>query len=232
MDSTTNNNGSRQCNMQKSKCDAVLLLSGGIDSTTVLEQLTKQGKKVFCLIFDYKQTLSKEIAYAAQNAKRLKQPYKIISIDLGFAGSKCSLISKTKISVNRDFKQIDSSIPTSYVEFRNGILLSYAVMFAEVNGIGEIYGGFNGLASGQYHDDTLPFIKAFEKAANLGTSPAFNVRIRAPFSMMEKAEIVKAGRKIGIDYEKNTWSCYNNGDRHCGKCDSCKQRERALKLGG
>ena len=79
--------------MQKSRCDAILLLSGGIDSTTVLEQLTKQGKKVFCLIFDYKQSLRKEIAVAASNAKRLKQPYKIVSIDLGFTGSKCSLIS-------------------------------------------------------------------------------------------------------------------------------------------
>lgn len=131
--------------MQKSRCDAILLLSGGIDSTTVLEQLTKQGKKVFCLIFDYKQSLRKEIAVAASNAKRLKQPYKIVSIDLGFTGSKCSLISKSRISENRSFEQIDSATPTSYVEFRNGILLSYAVMFAEVNGINDIYGGFNGL---------------------------------------------------------------------------------------
>ncbi|MBR2681162.1 MAG: 7-cyano-7-deazaguanine synthase, partial [Exiguobacterium sp.] len=154
--------------MQKSRCDAILLLSGGIDSTTVLEQLTKQGKKVFCLIFDYKQSLRKEIAVAASNAKRLKQPYKIVSIDLGFTGSKCSLISKSRISENRSFEQIDSATPTSYVEFRNGILLSYAVMFAEVNGINDIYGGFNGLASGQYPDDTYSFVKAFEKAANAG----------------------------------------------------------------
>ena len=205
--------------MQKSRCDAILLLSGGIDSTTVLEQLTKQGKKVFCLIFDYKQSLRKEIAVAASNAKRLKQPYKIVSIDLGFAGSRCSLISRSKISENRSFEQIDSATPTSYVEFRNGILLSYAVMFAEVNGINDIYG-------------TLAFIKSFEKAANVGTSPNFKVRIHAPFSTVSKAEIVKIGRKLGIDYERNTWSCYKNGSTHCGKCDSCKQRERALAQGG
>lgn len=217
--------------MQKSKCDAVLLLSGGIDSTTVLEMLTKQGKKVFCLIFDYKQSLQKEIAVAAANAKRLHQPYKIVSIDLGFAGSKCSLISRTKISENRSFLEIDAKTPTSYVEFRNGILLSYAVMFAEVNGINAIYGGFNGLASGQYHDDKLEFIQAFEKAANIGTSPDFRVKIFAPFAKMEKFKIVEFGRSIGVDYEKNTWSCYRNGKTHCGKCDSCKQRERALKMG-
>ena len=218
--------------MQKSRCDAILLLSGGIDSTTVLEQLTKQGKKVFCLIFDYKQSLRKEIAVAASNAKRLKQPYKIVSIDLGFAGSRCSLISRSKISENRSFEQIDSATPTSYVEFRNGILLSYAGLFAEVNCINDIYGGFNGLASGQYYDDTLAFIKSFEKAANVGTSPNFKVRIHAPFSTVSKAEIVKIGRKLGIDYERNTWSCYKNGSTHCGKCDSCKQRERALAQGG
>ena len=118
------------------------------------------------------------------------------------------------------------------MEFRNGILLSYAVMFAEVNGINDIYGGFNGLASGQYYDDTLAFIKSFEKAANVGTSPNFKVRIHAPFSTVSKAEIVKIGRKLGIDYERNTWSCYKNGSTHCGKCDSCKQRERALAQGG
>lgn len=218
--------------MQKSKCDALLLLSGGIDSTTVLEQLTRQGKKVFCLIFDYKQTLQKEIDVATANAKRLKQPFNVVSIDLGFSGSRCSLISKSKISENRSFEQIDSDVPTSYVEFRNGILLSYAVMFAEVNGINDIYGGFNGLASGQYYDDTLKFIKAFERAANAGTSPKFRVRIHAPFSIMSKAQIVAIGRKLGIDYERNTWSCYRNGKTHCGKCDSCKQRKRALKDGG
>lgn len=217
--------------MQKSRCDTILLLSGGIDSTTALEMLTRQGKKVFCLIFDYGQSLKKEIDFAVANAKRLNQPYKVVSIDLSFAGSKCSLISKTKISENRNFEQIDSAVPTSYVEFRNGILLSYAVMFAEVNGINDIYGGFNGLASGQYRDDTYSFIKAFEKAANEGTAPDFKVRICAPFSRITKSEIVSRGRKLGIDYKKNTWSCYRNGKTHCGKCDSCLQRKRALTVG-
>ena len=217
--------------MQKKSYDAVLLLSGGIDSTTALHQLVKQGKKVFCLIFDYGQSLIKEVDIAAKNARRLGQDYKIIKIDLGFSDSKCSLISDTKIQTGRTFQQIDSAIPTSYVEFRNGILLSYAVMFAECHGIADIYGGFNGLDSGQYYDDTARFIKRFEKAANAGTKPGYHVKIHAPFSKKKKSDIVRLGIRLGIDYN-NTWSCYKNGQAHCGQCDSCKQRERALREGG
>lgn len=215
------------------KCyDAVLLLSGGIDSTTMLHKLVSENKKVFCLIFDYGQSLIKEVQIAAKNAQRLKQDYKIIHIDLSFSDSKCSLISdKTHISHNKTFSQIDSAVPTSYVEFRNGILLSYAVMFAECHNINEIYGGFNGLYSGQYYDDTLDFVKAFEVAANKGTKPQYTVKIQAPFATMHKSEIVKLGLQLGVDYN-NTWSCYHNGKTHCNMCDSCKQRERALKDGG
>lgn len=217
--------------MQKKNYDAVLLLSGGIDSTTMLYKLVNEGKKVFCLIFDYGQSLIKEVDIAAENARRLQQDYKVIKIDLSFSDSRCSLISDTPIAQDKTFQQIDEEIPTSYVEFRNGILLSYAVMFAECHDIREIYGGFNGLDSGQYYDDTLTFVRAFEKAANAGTKPTYNVRIKAPFSIIPKSDIVKLGIFLGLDYN-NTWSCYNNGHTHCGKCDSCKQRFRALKNGG
>lgn len=217
--------------MQNKTYDAVLLLSGGIDSTTCLYGLTSQGKRVMCLIFDYGQTLIKEVEIAINNAKRLGQDYKVIKIDLSFSDSKCSLISDNEIANDRSFEQIDSDIPTSYVEFRNGILLSYAVMFAECHNIHDIYGGFNGLDSGQYYDDTAQFIHAFEIAANQGTKPQYNVSIHAPFANIKKSEIVKHGIKLGVDYSK-TWSCYRNGEKHCGRCDSCKQRERALKEGG
>ena len=213
------------------KYDAVLLLSGGIDSNTMLHKLVSEGKRVFCLIFDYGQSLRKEIRIAKRNAKELGQDYKVIKINLKFSDSKCSLISKTKIDTNKTFTDIDKAIPTSYVEFRNGILLSYAVMFAECHDIHHIYGGFNGLDSGQYYDDTYEFIKAFEISANLGTAPRYDVKIHAPFSKMHKWDIVKLGLKLGMDYDK-TWSCYKNGLKHCGYCDSCKQRKRALILGG
>lgn len=214
------------------KYDAVILLSGGIDSTTMLHKLVNEGKKVCCLIFDYKQSLIKEVNVAIENAKRLNQDYKVIDVDLSFSGSKCSLISDNDIATGRSFEQIDNEIPTSYVEFRNGILLSYATMFAECNRISDIYGGFNGLDSGQYYDDTYEFVKAFELAANKGTKPSYKATIHAPFSQMSKSDIVKLGIQLGIDYEKHTWSCYNNGETHCNECDSCKQRIRALKNGG
>lgn len=218
--------------MQKKNYDAVLLLSGGIDSTTALYTLVKAQKKtVFCLIFDYGQTLIKEVQIAVNNAQRLKQDYKVVKIDLSFSDSRCSLISNTPIATGKTFEQIDAAVPTSYVEFRNGILLSYAVMFAECHGIHQIYGGFNGLDSGQYYDDTYEFVKAFESAANAGTSPDYHVEICAPFSMMKKSEIVRTGISLGLDYN-DTWSCYQNQDKPCGICDSCKQRERALIDGG
>lgn len=217
--------------MQKNSYDALLLLSGGIDSTTALYQLVSQGKKVLCLIFDYGQTLIKEVDIAKKNAERLGQDYKVLKIDLTFSGSKCSLISDNDISKDRTFDQIDAATPTSYVEFRNGILLSYAVMLAECAGIHHIYGGFNGLDSGQYYDDTLEFIQAFQTAANKGTSPAFDVRIHAPFAKIHKSDIVRQGLQLGLDY-RTTWSCYENGQKPCCRCDSCKQRLRALKEGG
>lgn len=217
--------------MQKECFDAILLLSGGIDSTTVLYDLTRKGKTVLCLIFDYGQTLIKEVDIAVKNAKRLKQPYKVIKADLSDFGSSCTLISDNEIETGRTFEQIDSSVPSSYVEFRNGILLAYAVMIAESNGIHDIYGGFNGLDSGQYYDDTKAFIKAYEVAANLGTNPQFAIHIHAPFSEMKKSDIVHLGIQLGIDYD-TTWSCYKNGEHHCGECDSCKQRQRALENGG
>ena len=219
--------------MQGKTCeyDALLLLSGGIDSTTMLYKLVREGKRVFCLTFNYGQTLAKEVDIAIANAERLGQACRVVKIDLSFSDSKCSLISDTEIATGRTFAQIDAETPTSYVEFRNGILLAYAVMFAECHGITDIYGGFNGLDSGQYPDDTYQFAKAFELAANLGTSPDFEVTIHAPFSRMAKSEIVREGIALGVDYA-STWSCYKNGEAHCGECDSCKQRERALLKGG
>lgn len=218
--------------MLKKNYDAVLLLSGGIDSTTMLYKLVKEDRSVMCLIFDYGQTLIKEVDVAVNNATRLGQDYRVIHIDLSFAGSACTLISDNPISVRRSFQEIESGIPSSYVEFRNGILLSYAVMFAEVNNVPLICGGFNGLYSGKYYDDTYEFIKAYERAANAGTKPGYHVTIDAPFSKVPKSEIVRLGMELGIDYDRYTWSCYKNGETPCGQCDSCKQRERALRDGG
>ncbi|MCP4763930.1 MAG: 7-cyano-7-deazaguanine synthase [archaeon] len=204
-------------------------MSGGIDSTTILHELTAQNYKVHCLIFDYGQTLIKEIEYSVNNAKRLNQPYKIIKIDLSFAGSKCSLISDKEIQKNRTDEQINAKTPTSYVEYRNGILLSYAVMYAEVNKINHIYVGFNGLNSGNYYDDTFEFVKSQELSANIGTKPEFTINIHAPYSKIEKWKIVKKGYELNIDYNK-TWSCYENNKNHCGSCDSCKQRKKAIEI--
>lgn len=219
--------------MQNNTFKAILLLSGGIDSTTVLYDLNKRLAEVHCLIFDYGQTLGKEIDYAIDNAKRLNQPYKVIQIDLDWIGSKCSILYKndTKISKNRTFDEINAATPSSYVEFRNGIFLAYAVAYGEAQGISDIYGGFNGVQSGQYPDDTCDFVYAFGHAARSGTAKG-NMMIHGPWCCQPKYNIVKAGVELGIDYLNHTWSCYTNGKEHCGQCDSCKQREQAFIEGG
>ena len=118
--------------------------------------------------------------------------------------------------------------PLSYVPFRNGIFLAYAVALGEVEGIENIYAGANGLNSGNYWDDTTAFASKFTAAARTGTSQEYNPTIRFPFARWGKKKIVALGKRLGIDYEKETWSCYVGGKTHCGICDSCVQRMDAL----
>lgn len=207
---------------------AVLCLSGGIDSITLLYQLANIDHKVTALIFNYGQTLEKEIHFANYHAQQKAVDINIMKIDLSFLRNHSAIIDGgPPIPVGRTFAKIDAQTPPTYVHFRNGIFLAYATAYAEANKISKIYLGANGLNSGQYWDDTLTFASAFQKAARAGTDPGFNPEIIFPYARWEKKEIVKLGLSLGLDYSK-TWSCYFNGMEHCGTCDSCLQRLRAL----
>lgn len=207
--------------------DSILLLSGGIDSTTLLYQLKSQGINPLCLIFDYGQSLIKEIDYAKRNCIANGVPFQIIKIDMNYA-DKCSLINTDiPISTHRTIENINANTPNSYVPFRNGIFLAYAISIGESRGIVDIYCGGNGLNSGLYWDDTIEFANGFESVANIGTTPDYTPRIHFPFAEISKNEIVRIGNKLNIDYS-NTWSCYQNGSSHCMVCDSCIQRIQAL----
>jgi 7-cyano-7-deazaguanine synthase len=212
------------------KSDCVLLLSGGIDSTTLLAKLVAEGRHPLCLIFDYGQSLIKEVTVAKKNAERYGCESMVLKTPLNFLGGVCSLLSGKdgEIVTGRSRGEIAASgTPSSYVPFRNGIFLAYAVALGEAKGLREIYCGGNGLSSGNYYDDTAAFASAFTDAAREGTSPEYMPTIWFPFSMISKADVVKIGNRLRVDYGL-TWSCYKNNVRPCGECDSCVQREDAM----
>lgn len=209
---------------------ALLLLSGGMDSTTVLAMLTHQGYSVTALCFDYGQTLAKETAYARSNAERYGAKFILIKTPLDFLNSDCAILGGSQIPVDRTRDEIQSSgTPITYVPFRNGIFLAYAVAFGEEQNISEIYAGANGLNSGNYYDDTEAFANSFTKAANTGTSPEYHPQIIFPLAAKTKTQVRLIGESLGIDYDKQTWSCYTNNEIPCGICDSCIQRQEAWK---
>lgn len=212
------------------KRKSILLLSGGLDSCTLLAYLVNQERKnVLAIVFDYGQRLAKEIQIAVEFANSYNQKSFVIKLPFDAIGKSCSILNADiPIEKNRTKSQISlGGTPSSYVPFRNGIFLAYAVAIGEAMSIGEIYCGGNGLNSGNYWDDTKEFADAFQAAAKIGTSPSYSPKISFPFSGNTKAEIAKIGFWEGVDYTK-TWSCYDNRVFHCGVCDSCVQRAEAL----
>jgi len=214
---------------------AVLLLSGGIDSTVVLAWLRDFDVDVFALIFDYGQSLSKEIEIARANAEVYDAEYVILNTPLDFLKPVCSLVLSRNglvpdIETGRNRGDITrGGMPSSYVPFRNGIFLSYAVAYAESAGIQDIYCGGNGLDSGNYPDDTIEFARAFENAARKGTGFEYCPHIKFPLAEMPKRDVVEMGDQLGVRWQ-DTWSCYKNGAEHCWECDSCVQRQEAMNV--
>jgi 7-cyano-7-deazaguanine synthase len=211
---------------------AVLLLSGGLDSATVLALATSEGYEVHALSFDYGQRHSVELSAAMNIAREYGVVQHVIQkIDLRvFGGS--SLTSDAPVAMDRDLDASD--IPATYVPARNTIFLSYALACAEVIGAREIFIGVNALDYSGYPDCRPEFIAAFESMANLATRAGVEtkdgaaIRIRTPLINLSKKEIIELGLRLGVDYSLTT-SCYDprpNGEA-CGHCDACR-----LRLGG
>jgi len=214
---------------------ALVLLSGGVDSTTVLRKVRAEGFDVVTVTFDYGQTLSKELSVAASNSDRYGAViHHEIVIDLGPAAGRCALFKNAKwpLPVDRTPEEIRAGgTPASYVSFRNGIFFAYLIAMGESLGIADIYAGCNGLLSGNYYDDTEEFAAAFSRAARVGTTPDYSPTIHVPFAATDKSWIVAEGLRLGVDYAK-TYSCYRNQTPHCGRCDSCKERAAAFAANG
>ncbi|MFH1563376.1 MAG: 7-cyano-7-deazaguanine synthase QueC [Nitrospirota bacterium] len=212
---------------------AVILLSGGLDSTTTLYWAKNQGYTCVCLIFDYHQRHRKEIKSAIKIVQITGCEYQIIKFQLPWLGS--ALIDK-RMPIPEKFEIRNSKfeIPSTYVPARNTIFLSFALSYAEVIGAQTIIIGANALDYSGYPDCRPEYYEAFRKVAAIGTKLGVEgkpIEILTPLIDMTKAEIVKLGLTLNVPFEL-TWSCYKGGKKPCGKCDSCLLRSKGFEQVG
>ena len=219
---------------------AVVLLSGGVDSSTTLAIARTEGFDVYALSFDYGQRNKIEIGSAQEVAKANRvSEHRVFSIDLRTIGGSAltgdfEVPMKSKVESRKS--KVESSkfrkVPITYVPARNTIFLAIALAWAEVLGAEDIFIGANTMDYSGYPDCRPEYIEAFEKLAGLATVSG-KVRIRAPLMHMTKAEIVVKGISLGVDYSM-TQSCYNPAPdgAACGKCESCRLRIRGFEEAG
>ena len=212
---------------------AIVLLSGGLDSATCLAIARSQGFDCYCLSFDYGQRHSAELQAAERVVKALgAAEHRVINFGLAQFGG--SALTDTSIAVPVDGMQ--SGIPVTYVPARNTIMLSLALAWAEVLGSRDIFVGVNAVDYSGYPDCRPEYIAAFEKMANLATRAGVEGQTRhihAPLIDLSKAEIVRRGTALGVDYGL-TVSCYQADElgRACGVCDSCRLRAEGFAAAG
>jgi 7-cyano-7-deazaguanine synthase len=214
----------------KSKqCRAVILLSGGLDSTTTLYFAKSKGYQCFALIFDYGQRHKRELRSAVAVAKRARVKYQILKIKLPWKGS-ALLDSRYPLPVTRSMKEIGKGIPSTYVPARNTIFLSFALSCAEAMGAQAIFIGANAVDFSGYPDCRPAFYRAFHKVIREGTKRK-NIKILTPLIDMTKTQIIALGMRLKAPLEL-TWSCYQGGQSPCGVCDSCQLRRKGFSLLG
>lgn len=212
--------------------NCIVLLSGGIDSATTLALARSQGNRALTLSFDYGQRHRLELNAAVRVAKALgAEAHFIQPVDLRLIGG--SALTSNQIEVPRGgSSDRNKEIPVTYVPARNLIFLSLALAWAEVQGVRRILIGANAVDYSGYPDCRPQFIAAFEKTANLATRVGVETgsfRIEAPLMKMSKAEIIRTGTELGVDYSM-TVSCYDpdSEGRACGDCDSCRIRRNGF----
>lgn len=210
----------------------VVLLSGGLDSTTTL-YLAKKKYQPYCLIFDYDQRHKREIKSAKAIAKKANCPYQIIKFNLPW--SRSSLTDKSLPLPQRKIGEIGKkNIPSTYVPARNTIFLSFALSYAESIGARAIFIGANSLDFSGYPDCRPEYYSAFQKVARQGTKGGVKgqgIKIFTPLITKNKAEIIKLAVSLNVPLEL-TWSCYQGGKYPCGKCDSCLLRAKGFREAG
>jgi len=216
---------------------AVVLSSGGIDSTTVMAIVKFEDYDIYSLSFDYGQRHSIELESAREIAKFFgARKHLVINIDLGKIGGS-ALTDNIDVPKGRSDSEILNNIPITYVPARNTVFLSYALAWAEVLGATDIFIGVNAIDYSGYPDCRPEYIEAYETMANLaikaGVEGKMKIKIRTPVIHMTKAEIITKGKELGVDYSI-THSCYDPtpGGKACGHCDSCMLRKKGFKESG
>lgn len=211
---------------------AVVLLSGGLDSATVVAMAKAEGYACYSMSFDYGQRHRAELQAAERVARQLGVvEHKVIGMNLNGIGG--SALTDSSLAVPEE--QVEG-IPVTYVPARNTLFLSLALGWAEVLGARDIFIGVNAVDYSGYPDCRPEFVEAFERLANLATKAGVEgqgFRIRAPLQDLSKAQIVQEGIRLGVDYAM-TVSCYQADDegRACGKCDSCRLRAAGFEAAG
>jgi 7-cyano-7-deazaguanine synthase len=214
---------------------AVVLLSGGLDSATAAAIAKDKGFDLYALSFSYGQRHSKELEAARKVGESLGvKDHITVDFDLRTWGGS-ALTAELDVPLDRDSSEMDMAIPVTYVPARNTIFLSFALGYAEVVGADTIVIGVNQLDYSGYPDCREEYLQAFERMANLATKAAVgdgrHTRIYAPLVHLTKAEIIRRGVELGVDYSL-TWSCYQGLDDPCGRCDSCILRAEGFHRAG
>lgn len=213
------------------KRKAVVLLSGGLDSATILYYAAKKGFDAYGLVFDYGQRHARELKSAVQVAHFAGIPFEKIKISLPWKGS--SLLDK-KMALPKSERFRKNDVPSTYVPARNTIFLSFALSFAESLGCRHIFIGANAVDYSGYPDCRPAYFKALNKMAPLATQCGVNgkgIKIHAPLLRLKKSGIIKLGLTLGVPYHL-TWSCYQGAAYPCGNCDSCVLRAKGFKEAG
>ncbi len=226
--------------MKDTKRKAVVLLSGGLDSTTVLAIAKEEGYDCYCQSFSYGQRQVVELAFARENAKCYgASEHLVLELGLGKIGGSALT---TDLAVPKSDEALDgladeNDIPVTYVPGRNTIFLSYAMAWAEVLGAWDIFIGVNAMDYSGYPDCRPEYLQAFGRLANLATKAGVSgereLVIHAPLLTMTKKEIIQRGLSLGVEYA-NTHSCYDpdGSGVACGRCDACRLRLKGFAEAG
>jgi 7-cyano-7-deazaguanine synthase len=210
---------------------AVILLSGGLDSSTVLYQARRDGYICHALSFDYQQRHQRELLAAqiiAQTAQATS--HQVINFDLRQWGGSALTDASIDLPIDRDLNQMATTIPVTYVPARNTIFLSFALAYSETIGAERVYIGVNALDYSGYPDCRPDYIQAMQTVFNLGTKQGREgrpIEIVTPLLHLHKTEIIQLGNQLGVPWV-DTWSCYSDDEQACGSCDSCQLRLAAF----